>query len=250
MFEIVFKYIIYFISIILSIILFNHNKKLFNKHLIIFGVIVILIELIFIAISNLVYNEEYFNSDHPNGLFDINYYFPYLLGSYIFICMAYLLFKLKKYKLSDSQISDYIKNNIHPNDIHLIDKSDIMVNYNLNDTQIFEIEKEDTISRIKEYENLRSTGLNKKDALKGMLKTVPVFYTTIDERNEMPNVPESPFIFSDDDLRLPICLRKRFYHFVYLASRNNKKADILRSYINNSSFANSAIRKMIIEKIF
>lgn len=179
----------------------------------------------------------------------------YSFGIYFYTIFNALLFfssslKRKNTKPTDSKIREFIIKYIHPNDHDLLKKEDIIWMAGLTHNDIEKIITQDDIFRMGRYSMLLKSGLDDITSIKTVLHDYPLFYVSSDARSRMPSPENGLILFSDDDLRLPFCVKNRFNHFIFLASHDVNIKNIFQSYLNKSSSANSAVRRMIRDNIF
>lgn len=134
-------------------------------------------------------------------------------------------------------------------DIELVKEEDIVWISRLKYQDIQKIFEEDDLFRNGRFVALRKEGASVNEAIMSILHDFPLFYVFKEKRNELPGNEDIWITLKDNDMRLPFCIKNRFNNYISKLLKNNQ-GDIFKSYIDTSSTANAAIRRMINDGLF
>lgn len=247
-----FKTSLLIINILISVRLCYINKESYENKM---GVVFVLFLLISLG-GNLIYILA------TDGEFKLSTFLMsplrgpislYSFGIYLYTATSiYLLFnpqfRGKKRNSNRLEKNEFISRYIDPNDINLITDDDINWQMELSPRDIETLRNQDDIFRMGRFSKLIESGHNDVSAAKAVLKDYPFYYIYPSQRCIMPMSETGEIIYTDDELRLPFCLKNRVNNLFLSSSHDSSKKRLLNYYTSTSKSLNSMIRQMITDK--
>jgi len=130
---------------------------------------------------------------------------------------------------------------LHENDRYMVNDDDWEWYKSLSGDKIKNIFETAEVYRMGAFSNEIKSGASSDEAVKSVLKTYPYFYLDINTRDELP---KSSIIYSDDDMRLPLLIKKKIDVFL---GKNKRNFQIFSEMIDKSTTAHAFYRRLFRE---